>query len=127
MFKLRFIFGIIPVLLIKTNFLIFSGTAATSLGFVIFIRPRAWNNEALIAHELTHSKQMWRYLIIGYILAWVLSKKMRLKFEVEAYKVQLTYYEGDEYEAMLNRFAHSMSKYWYLDVSYEKAKELLEK
>jgi len=53
----------------------------------IFIDPKFMNNKALIEHEKTHVKQFkqdWLFPI-----KYLFSEKMRYKYELEAYIVQL--------------------------------------
>lgn len=62
--------------------------AGTTIGFVIFIRPKYKDDIGLLEHEKTHVLQCYRYLFINGLL-YYFSPKWRYKFELEAYKRQL--------------------------------------
>ena len=58
--------------------------------FIIRIRPSCKGDEGLLAHERVHVSQWWRTLGLHSLL-YLVSKKYRLKAEVEAYREQLKY------------------------------------
>ncbi|AJG18798.1 hypothetical protein [Cupriavidus basilensis] len=81
----RFVYRVLPVLVIRTDRLIPARFQGYNLGPVILLRPTA--RAALLEHELTHSRQVYRTLfLMGAI--YYLSKRWRLRWEAEAYAVQ---------------------------------------
>ena len=87
-------------------------------GPLIFIRPKYVNDIGLLEHEKTHCKQWWRTFGIHMFL-YFFNSKYRLKSEVEAYRVQLTY------GGSAHRFAEFISTRYDLDVSIEDAEKYL--
>ena len=71
-------------MIIKSNLLVPKGFDAITIGFLIFIRPEAINNQVLIEHENIHVKQFKRNPLMP--ILYLLSCKYRLRYEVEAYK-----------------------------------------
>ena len=63
---------------------------AINLFFVILIRPQFRTDKGLLEHERVHTRQVWKYLIFQPIL-YHFSRKWRLRFELEAFKVQVKY------------------------------------
>lgn len=83
--KLRLVYRVLPVVVIETDRLIPARFQGYNLGPVILLRPGA--SAALLEHELTHSRQVYR---TGFLMgaAYVLSKRWRLRWEAEAYAAQ---------------------------------------
>jgi len=61
---------------------------AVTYAFFVLIRPKYEGNRPLLEHELTHVRQFWRTFGLFPFL-YLISKKYRLKAEVEAYRTQL--------------------------------------
>lgn len=85
---MRWIYHVIPVPVATTSRLISDRFSALSLGVAIFIRPAQRDNEALIAHELTHCRQFYRSLGVNALRYW-LSKDYRYRAELEAWRVHI--------------------------------------
>lgn len=73
-----------------TNWFVPKGFAAITLGPFIFIRPTRKGDVGLVEHEKVHVKQFWKSCGLFWVF-YLLSKKARFKYEVEAYKVQAVY------------------------------------
>jgi Domain of unknown function (DUF4157) len=73
-----------------TNWMVPKGFAAFTLGWFIFIRPNRKGDEGLLAHEQVHVAQFKREPIMFWP-KYLLSKKARYAYELEAYRVQLRY------------------------------------
>lgn len=69
----------------ETNRFIGKNFDGRTFGPFVFVRPGT--SKHLLVHELVHVKQFWRYLGFNGIL-YLVSKKWRLKFELEAYRAQ---------------------------------------
>jgi hypothetical protein len=111
-------------LVFYTNRFIPSRFTAYTFGFVVFVRPKAKDNEALLQHELTHVRQFWRNPLSG--LLGMVSKKIRMRHEVEAYRVQLTYSPCKENrDNYVEAFAGYLSTNYNLDISVDEARKLL--
>ena len=105
---------------IYTNHLIPNTFAGQTIGPFILIRPSHKDDTGLLEHEKVHVRQFWRTLgLFG--IGYLLSKKYRLKIEVEAYKEQLKYYPTDK-KAL---FAYYLATKYNLDITQEEALKLL--
>lgn len=101
-----------------TDWFVLPNIAATTYGPFIFIRPSKRGNVGILEHEKVHVKQFWRNPFFG--IAYLLSKRARLKYEVEAYKKQLKYASGRE-----EVFAQILATEYRLNISKEEALKLL--
>lgn len=123
--EIRWVYKCLPVFVFYNEIIfktILRGFDTTSLGLVIFVKPKtrtAVSERALIEHELVHSRQTYRWLCLNSLL-YLCSKKWRLKFEVEAYREQLKYVPFN-----LNAFATILSTRYRLNVTFDEAKALL--
>lgn len=92
--KLLFVYKVLPSLVFYTNN-IKSGFGGMTFGPIVKIREKYKNTDiGLLQHELTHVKQWYRtFLTHGFWYKF--SESYRLKSEVEAYKVQASYYDYD--------------------------------
>ena len=84
----------------------------------IKIRPAYSDDIGLLEHEKVHVKQFWRLGTLHAYLYW-LSKRYRLKCEVEAYREQLKY-GGD-----IDLFAKFISEKYDLKITIEDARRKL--
>jgi len=89
---------------------------------VILIRPKYRSDKGLLAHEQTHAKQIRHNWL--WFLFYNFSKKYRLKYEAEAYRVQLNY--CTDKQKSLDTFATFLSSLYNLDISYQDALKALE-
>lgn len=76
-----------------TNYIVPNRFLGITFGPFIFIKPKAKDDNGLLQHELTHVKQFWHNPLFG--LWYQFSKKDRLKYEAEAFRVQLKFYPDD--------------------------------
>lgn len=105
---------------IYTNNIIPDKFAGQTIGPFIFIRPSHKGDKGLLEHEKVHVRQFWSTLgLFG--IPYLLSKKYRLKYELEAYKEQLKYYSTDK----RSLFAHFLATKYNLDITQEEALKLL--
>lgn len=133
----------IPHIKIKTDKLP-ANAAGQQIWFLVKLRPSAYNDTALILHELEHVKQWWvntllTLAILG-SLVWLIpplwpllvisplthgllysfTAKYRLWAELAAHRVQ--YKAGADIEML----ARNLSGAYRLKLSYEKAKSLIQ-
>ncbi|SCU92159.1 conserved hypothetical protein [Cupriavidus necator] len=73
-------------LVVETRWLIPRGFDGFTPGPLILLRPGA--SQALIEHEKVHVRQFWRSWGLMGVL-YLASRRWRLRYEVEAYRVQL--------------------------------------
>jgi hypothetical protein len=106
-------------LVIETDWFIPQRFDAYTYFAVVLVRPG--QGEALIEHELTHARQFWRYWGTNG-LRYRFSKKWRLRFELEAYRVQLALMGP----AAAPAIAGSLSTKYNLGISIDEALQLLE-
>lgn len=90
-----------------------------TIGPLILMQPHCRGDRALLAHELVHVQQ-WRRSFGLFWPLYLLSRKHRLRYEVEAYRRQLEFAPG----AALC-FAQVLSTQYWLKVSVQEAYRLL--
>lgn len=67
----------------------FTNMAGMTVGPLVFIRPEYRDDIGLLEHEKVHVRQFYRYGPLA--LMYFVSKKWRLRMEVEAYREQLNH------------------------------------
>lgn len=92
---IKFVYKIFPAIVIYNDKLVPNGFGGYTRLFAIFLKNKYKTDEGLLQHELTHVKQFYRIPLLHSYL-YMFSKKYRLKCEIEAYKVQLSYYTDKE-------------------------------
>lgn len=149
MFKLKFVFGILPVIVHYTD-KVKEGFAGTAQGPYVRIRPKYRHDKGLLEHELMHVKQGYTGLLtsigIGLLLAqfidfdyiletffgigvashpllYLLVTRYKLFAEVMAYAKQIQYCKTDQ----TDRFAGFIADKYDLDVDKEEVKKMLHK
>lgn len=105
---------------IYTNALIPARYDAYSVGPIILIREHQIRNRGLLEHECTHVRQFWRTLGLCGLLRLV-SKRCRLRYEVEAYREQLKW--AGQHQAPV--FAYYLCRNYGLRITREQALEAL--
>jgi hypothetical protein len=95
-------------------------------GCFINLKPKYINDIGFLEHEKTHVKQFWHSFGL-YPFLHLFSEKHRLKYEVEAYKVQLKYAEEYNKIIVMNKFADflSNSEFYHLNITKDEAVKLL--
>lgn len=107
-------------LVVYTDRLIPARFGGFTFGPLILIRPAYRGDRGLLEHERVHVAQFWRTLGtmgIGYLL----SKRYRLRCEVEAYREQARWYVTDRRPL----FARFLVDKYDLGVTYDEALALL--
>lgn len=88
---------------------------------LIVMKPSRRGDEGLLQHELVHTRQMAKDGVIAFWLNYLLSRRCRLAYEVEAYKISIKYAPWN-----VDGFARILASSYFLGISYEQAKaELL--
>lgn len=105
---------------IYSDKLVPSGFGDITLAPFAFMRPKHKGNKGLHKHVETHIKQQYKWLIVPYFIVYKLSKRMRLKWEVEAYREEIRWGQLSKRQAAI-----WLSTKYDLDISYHKALELL--
>lgn len=103
-------------MLFFTDHFIPSRFDGVTIGPVSFIRPLFRDDFGLIAHEETHRRQFWRTLGLGCLIA-LFSQKLRLEYEIEAYREQLKYDPKG-----INLFAADLAKNYGFGITESQAK-----
>jgi hypothetical protein len=106
-------------MIIYTNCLVPDNSAAITFGFIILIRPKYRGDIGLLAHERTHVRQ-WRESWGAFWPRYLLSKRRRRDYEVEAYREQLRHSPD-----CLDLFASYLTSDYKLGISLDLAKSLL--
>ncbi len=133
--KVQFIFKVIPVFIFYSDFLLKSWMAGRSFGIFVIVRKKeSTTTPRVTAHEITHSKQYYRYtgltviltMILDYYsgssmqyvwafvpfmfpLAFLLISRFRYDMEIEAYRVHLTYFSLSHRDHARMNFAGSLA------------------
>jgi hypothetical protein len=102
-----------------TNWMIRKNMKGATYGPFIFIRPASKDDRGMLEHEKTHVRQFYRNPLFG--LWYWLSKKDRLRYEAEAYREQLRWYEDDRTE----KFAELLMTRYGLNITKEEALQAL--
>lgn len=122
--KIKFVYKILPVLVLYTDNLD-PKWGGYCYGPFIKIRNRYKEDIGLLEHELTHSRQTYRtFFLHGLFYKFI--ESYRVKSEVEAYKVQASYYQNKEssYSWMADAI---MSKYNVSKYNKQQVLDLLSK
>lgn len=101
----------------------FTGFATMVMFYPVVVMRK--KSKAVLAHELAHVRQMFRYLFIGYAIGYRFNKKFRCKMEVEAYRAQLAKKPEKEREHFLSVYSNFIAKKYGLDVTAEQALDML--
>jgi len=120
---IKLVYKILPVFVFYTDKFIKPQHGGISIAMFCFIRPKYKDDEGLLQHELTHSKQFYRFPL--HLFFYRLFDWYKLKCEVEGYKVQLSYYPHLDRNELIDLFAGFIAERYELNISKEKAKELL--
>lgn len=107
-----------PCVIVETRWLIPRGFDGFAPGPVILVR--AGTNRALIEHEKVHVRQFWRSFGLMGVL-YLLSRRWRLRYEVEAYREQLRYCPP----GAAHGFARTLARKYRLRISEREAYRLL--
>ena len=91
----------------------------------ILILPQYKNDTGLLQHELTHYKQYLRTFMLWELLHLI--PYFRYKFEVQAYKKQLTYAPSDCFSHYLINYARNIKNNYNLNVPMQTILEDLQK
>ena len=83
--------------------------------------------EALLLHELKHIEQ-WNNEGFTYCFLWLFSKSHRKKYELSAYKRQITYINNHEGNIDIETWAKTISSLYSIFnfISFEEAKKEIE-
>lgn len=123
---LKFVFKIFPVWVRyvdpeKDNI---GGFAGRCYGPYIKIKKSYRDDNGLLEHELTHSRQVYRScFLMG--LCYLISSKFRYNAELEAYAVQLSYAEDKDRDRLAGLFAGFIADKYNLKVNRDKTKQEL--
>jgi len=122
---IKFVYKILPTLVFYTDRIIPERFGGYTTGILVFIRPKYKDDEGLLYHELTHVRQFYRTLGLHAIL-YLLSKRYRLKAEIEAYREQLKHPPAvNNPEPYRELYAKFIATKYGLDISEREAQELL--
>ncbi len=106
-------------MIIYTNRVVPKGFAAITLGFIILIRLQHRGDTGLLAHERVHVRQ-WRESWGMFWPRYLVSRRWRRDYEVEAYREQLKHSPE-----CIDLFAGYLSANYKLGISRDIARSLL--
>ena len=102
--KLKFVYKVLPVLLLQSSLLVPKKFDAKCYGpLIAFSNKHSINDGALVQHELEHSKQSYRLPLLHPLL-YKFSKEYRYKSELDAFVMQLKYYSKAEQLSLVSYF-----------------------
>lgn len=111
---------------IYTNWLIPKGMAGFTPGPFSLIQPAYKGDVGLHVHEAVHRAQFWHSLGMALPLAYLLSRRWRLKLELEAYKAQIGVVDAQGRSLALARAAQLLAlPAYHLALSVDEAERLL--
>lgn len=119
MLKCRKVFGFIPVPIYQTDDMS-EGYGGQACLVFIKLRPKYWEDEPLIEHELTHITWAYKFLILPYYLMYKYWTYFRLRAEIAGYKKQLSC--GTD----INILALRLANLYNLNITTEQAKKYIE-
>ena len=119
---IKFVYKIFPAIVIYNDKLVPKEFGGYTRLFAIFLRNKYKTDEGLLQHELTHVKQFYRIPFLHSYL-YKFSKKYRLKCEIEAYKVQLSYYLDKEKN--IKWMSNAIAAKYKLNVSQNEIENML--
>jgi hypothetical protein len=107
---LKFVYGGLPAFILRNN-LVPKGFNGITLGFVVNLRPHVYDSveywaQALVEHELVHVRQFYRSLGLFPFL-YLLHPASRMKYECEAYSVQIRMLGDDAMRSAIGRLAEN--------------------
>lgn len=88
------------------------------------VRPEFIHDTGLIEHEKVHVKQFWRTLGLNGLF-YLLSKKKRLQYEVEAFHKQLEF--AHDRDAAKELFSTYLVSNYNLNITKDEAHRLLDR
>jgi len=105
---LKFVYRVLPALIFRTN-LVPKGFNGITLGFVVNLRPQVYDSterfaQAIVEHELVHVRQFYRSLGLFPFL-YLLHPASRMKYECEAYSVQIRMLGDDAMRTVIGTLA----------------------
>lgn len=107
--KWRRVFGWLPVPIIRVPRLWGGIDSFTPLVLILLVE-RCWDDEPLIANELTHVEQAYRGLLLIYAVRYLFDREFRLSVELDAYRRQIdAHATPGERAAMLERAAYLLT------------------
>ena len=102
--KLKFVYKVLPVLLVQSSLLVPKKFDAKCFGpLIAFKNKHSFNDNALVQHELEHSKQYYRLPFIHPLL-YIFSKQYRYKAELDAFTAQIKYYSKEDQVNLVSYF-----------------------
>lgn len=102
--KLKFVYKVLPVLLVQSSALVPKKHDAQCYGVLIAFKSKySMNDPALVQHELEHSKQSYRLPLVHPLL-YAFSKEYRYRSELDAFVQQLKCYSKDEQVSLISYF-----------------------
>ncbi len=87
-FKIRFVYKILPVLIIYGRYTLKDVFTGRSYGFIDIVDPQSNDPMLIEEHELVHSRQVYRTLFLHGIFYWAIDR-YRLFAELEAYHTEI--------------------------------------
>jgi len=125
MIKLKFVYGILPAVVIKTRLMQKRCRARTN-AFVVRIHPTEIEElEYVTQHELQHVKQWYKTLSThGWL--YLLSKKYRLWAEVTAHKAGMKNVSKEQQKIKNEEFAELMIEEYEFKLTKKEALDMLQ-
>ena len=121
----KWVFKVLPAFVFYTDRFVPKRFGGVTYGIFVFIRKKYRNDRGLLEHELVHVKQFYRTLGL-HALLYSLWKRYRLRSEVSAYRVQLSYPPAlEDPERYRDLFAGFVAQKYGLSITKEQARELL--
>ncbi len=118
-FRLEFLWRWMPVLVVAMP--LPKHLIGISLGPLILVKPGYFLHRPTIEHELEHSRQSWRGLLVGHLLAYWCSRRYRLRAEAKAFAVELRHYDSAARDSHLAAASTALARCYGLSISEDVA------
>ncbi len=100
--------------------LLFFAAGLTLCPRLVLVHPAARGDAGLLAHEMVHVAQMRRDGTLRFLWRYLMSRRHRLAYEVEAYRVSVRHAPHG-----LTQFARALSRSYWLRIGEPEALALL--
>jgi hypothetical protein len=96
-----------------------------SMGLFVVMRRDYAHDRPTLVHELEHCKQFWRGGILLHLLRYYLSRRYRLRMELEAFRAEIAACPPAERPARLNDAARALAYGYHIGLDVHACRHLL--
>lgn len=123
--RLKWLWGIVPVPIVAAD-LPSPRLIALCAGPLVIVRPDWFDDAPTVAHELEHCRQFWRGGLLLHGLRYHLSRRYRLRAELDAYRAELRASPPGERPARRDAAARSLAHAYRLGLDANRCRAMLD-